>query len=221
MRRASSAGTSRRSGTFLRGSTTVRIPARSAASAFSRTPPTGSTRPRSVTSPVIATSWRTGMPVASETSAVAIVTPADGPSFGIAPAGTCTWISWRASSASSRPSSASRQRAKVSAACARLLHHVAELAGQHEPAAGGVGRLDAQHLAAGLGPGEPVRDADLADSAGAGLAEDGAAGRASAASAAARRRAPWRASPSAARRATLRHTAAIWRSRSRTPASRV
>ena len=29
----------------------------------------------------------------SETSAVAIVIPADGPSLGIAPSGTCTWIS--------------------------------------------------------------------------------------------------------------------------------
>ncbi len=38
-------------------------------------------------SPVIATSWRTGMRVSAETSAVAIVMPADGPSLGIAPFG--------------------------------------------------------------------------------------------------------------------------------------
>ena len=85
------------------------MPRRSAASTFSRTPPTGSTRPRSVTSPVIATSARTGMPVSSDTIAVAIVMPADGPSLGVAPAGTCTWISCFAS-ASSMPSSAPRQR---------------------------------------------------------------------------------------------------------------
>ena len=34
-------------------------------------------------SPVIATSWRTRMPVSIETSAVNIVTPALGPSFGM------------------------------------------------------------------------------------------------------------------------------------------
>ena len=45
----------------------------------------------SVTSPVIPTVCRTGRPVSSEASAVAIVMPALGPSFGIAPAGTCTW----------------------------------------------------------------------------------------------------------------------------------
>ncbi|MNC93857.1 hypothetical protein D3C83_105790 [compost metagenome] len=56
-------------------------------------PPTGSTRPDSVTSPVIAMSPRTGRRVSSEASAVTIVTPADGPSFGMAPDGTCRWIS--------------------------------------------------------------------------------------------------------------------------------
>ena len=56
-------------------------------------PPTGSTCPRSVISPVIATSSRTGTPVSSETSAVVIAVPADGPSFGTAPAGTWMWMS--------------------------------------------------------------------------------------------------------------------------------
>ena len=41
-------------------------------------------------SPVIDTSLRTGRRVNSDTIAVTIVTPADGPSFGIAPDGTCT-----------------------------------------------------------------------------------------------------------------------------------
>ena len=58
------------------------MPARWAPSTFSLMPPTGSTLPRRVISPVIATSWRTGRPVSSEVSAVAMVTPADGPSFG-------------------------------------------------------------------------------------------------------------------------------------------
>ncbi len=48
----------------------------------------GSTFPLSVISPVIAVRGRTGRSVSSETRAVAMVTPAEGPSFGIAPAGT-------------------------------------------------------------------------------------------------------------------------------------
>ena len=54
---------------------------------FSLTPPTARTRPRSVISPVMATSVRDGVPVRAEISAVAIVIPADGPSFGVAPSG--------------------------------------------------------------------------------------------------------------------------------------
>ena len=42
------------------------LPPRAAARSFSFRPPIGSTRPRSVISPVIATSWRTGMPVMTE-----------------------------------------------------------------------------------------------------------------------------------------------------------
>src|SRR3712207_7714094 len=49
------------------GMKTLVTPARSAASSFSFSPPIGSTRPRSVISPVIATSLRTGMPVSTET----------------------------------------------------------------------------------------------------------------------------------------------------------
>ena len=68
----------------------------------------GSTCPVSVISPVIATSSCTGRPVSSDTRAVAIVMPALGPSLGIAPAGTCTWMSCVAnqSSGSSGASSA-------------------------------------------------------------------------------------------------------------------
>ena len=60
-------------------------PARWAASTFCFTPPIGRTRPCSVTSPVMPTSERTARPVSSDTSAVAIVTPAEGPSLGTAP----------------------------------------------------------------------------------------------------------------------------------------
>jgi hypothetical protein len=51
----------------------------------------GSTRPCSVTSPVIPTVLLTGVSESSEAIAVTIVTPALGPSLGTAPAGTCTW----------------------------------------------------------------------------------------------------------------------------------
>ena len=75
------------------GRMTSRIPTRRAASTFSLTPPTGSTRPDSVISPVIAMSPRAGRFDSSEQSATTIVTPADGPSLGIAPDGTCRWSS--------------------------------------------------------------------------------------------------------------------------------
>ena len=68
-------------------------PERLAASAFSFIPPIGRTLPLSVISPVIAVSGRTGRSVSSDTSAVTMVTPAEGPSFGIAPAGTWMWTS--------------------------------------------------------------------------------------------------------------------------------
>src|SRR6478752_4876041 len=100
---STSAGTSSRSGSLRAGMKTVDRPARWAASSFCLTPPIGSTRPFSVTSPVMPTSDRTCLPVAMDTSAVTMVTPADGPSLGTAPAGTCTWI-WRSNAFGSTPS---------------------------------------------------------------------------------------------------------------------
>ena len=70
------------------GRSTVPTFARLAARIFSFRPPMGRTRPRSVTSPVMATSQRTGIFDKAEAIAVAMVMPAEGPSFGIAPAGT-------------------------------------------------------------------------------------------------------------------------------------
>ena len=72
---------------------TVLMPPRSAASSFSFNPPIGIALPRSVTSPVIAISLRTGMPVITDTIEVTIARPADGPSLGVAPSGTWTWMS--------------------------------------------------------------------------------------------------------------------------------
>jgi hypothetical protein len=74
------------------GNSTVVMPPRSAASSFSFTPPIGMTRPRSVISPVMHKSWRTGMRVKALVTPVAMVTPALGPSF-LTKSGKCTWMS--------------------------------------------------------------------------------------------------------------------------------
>ena len=81
-------------------------------------PPTGSTRPRSVISPVIATSLRIGLQVSSEAMDTNMVTPADGPSLGMAPAGMWTWMSVFSRKFSSSPSHLARARMNDSAACA-------------------------------------------------------------------------------------------------------
>src|SRR4029453_2776406 len=96
------------------------MPARWAASDFSLRPPIGSTWPVRVTSPVIATSFRTGRFEISEASAVAIAMPAEGPSFGTAPAGTWTWMSWLANQSSGRSGARSLAWARTQerAACA-------------------------------------------------------------------------------------------------------
>src|SRR5438876_8923169 len=65
---------------------------------------------RSVISPVMARSRRTGMPVMSETLAVAIATPAEGPSFGVAPSGTCTWMSRLSNKGGLMPKATARMR---------------------------------------------------------------------------------------------------------------
>lgn len=54
---------------------------------FSLIPPTGNTLPVKVISPVIAISFLTFYPVNKDAIAVVIAIPADGPSFGVAPAG--------------------------------------------------------------------------------------------------------------------------------------
>jgi len=86
----SESGNSSKSGSFCFGALTCLMPKRLSGDRFLTQPPIGRTRPVSVISPVIAVSARTRRPVTSDTSAVAIVMPALGPSFGTAPAGTCT-----------------------------------------------------------------------------------------------------------------------------------
>src|SRR5437660_2951653 len=113
-----SSGTSTMSLWLRAGTITVFTPARAAAVSFSLSPPIGSTRPRSVSSPVIATSWRAGRWHNSDASAVAIVIPADGPSLGTAPAGTCRCTSVCVNASSGMPRAPARARNRLHAACA-------------------------------------------------------------------------------------------------------
>ncbi len=92
------------------------MPPRRAASSFSLSPPIGSTLPRRVTSPVIAMSLRTGICVSTETIEVTMAMPALGPSFGVAPSGTCTWISHFSNFGGFTPISGAIERTKELAA---------------------------------------------------------------------------------------------------------
>src|SRR5579859_3651242 len=83
-----SAGTSFQSPRFWSGRITCFTPKRAAASTFSLMPPTRRTRPRRLISPVMATSERTRRCINNEARAATMVTPALGPSLGVAPAGT-------------------------------------------------------------------------------------------------------------------------------------
>ena len=69
------------------GNTTVFTPALWAARLFSLMPLTGSILPLKVISPLRATFLLAGRDVRREMRARAMVTPAEGPSLGIAPAG--------------------------------------------------------------------------------------------------------------------------------------
>src|SRR5215470_4580541 len=105
-----SSGTSSRSGSLRAGMITSVSPARCAASSFCFTPPMGSTLPDRVSSPVMPTAGRTGRPLSSEASAVAMVMPALGPSLGTAPAGTCRCSRRLASMSGSMPKSSAWER---------------------------------------------------------------------------------------------------------------
>ena len=87
------AGISLMSFSFSRGMITILIWWRWAAMIFSLRPPMGSTRPLRVISPVMATSRFTGTLIRAEMMLVPMVMPAEGPSLGMAPSGTCTWMS--------------------------------------------------------------------------------------------------------------------------------
>ena len=70
-----------------RGTKTFVMPAVLLARSFSLRPPIGSTLPLNVSSQVIAPNEITGIPLTADNNAVAIVMPAEGPSFGVAPSG--------------------------------------------------------------------------------------------------------------------------------------
>src|SRR6478735_2586022 len=110
-------GTSWRSARLRSGITRSVRPAACAARTFCLRPPIGRTRPCSVSSPVIPTVCFTGRPVSRDASAVAIVMPALGPSFGIAPAGTCTW-NFRSNASCSTPRRSAWERTEERAICA-------------------------------------------------------------------------------------------------------
>ena len=115
------------------GRMTSVMPARWAPSTFSLTPPMGRTRPRRVISPVIATSRRTGRPDMAETIAVAMAAPAEGPSLGMAPAGHVDVDLDRAEAAvGDLQRSGAWVRGVGQGGAGRLLHHVAELAGEDQ-----------------------------------------------------------------------------------------
>src|SRR5213080_1363278 len=113
-----SSGTSTMSLRLRAGTSTVLTPARAAAVSFSLSPPIGRMRPRSVSSPVIATSWRAGRRHRSDASAVAIAIPADGPSLGTAPAGRCRCTSVCVNASRGIPNGTARARSRLHAAWA-------------------------------------------------------------------------------------------------------
>src|ERR1700678_348363 len=151
---------------FSAGRMMVVTPARRAARNFSLMPPTGSTLPLRVISPVMAVSGRTGVSVNSETSTVVMVTPADGPSLGIAPPGERArlgglprrhvnvqidlarevFVQTHAGRVRSHPGQRRLHR---------LLHHLADLPGHVESAlALHLVGFDEENVAAGRRPGQ-------------------------------------------------------------------
>src|ERR1035437_5609658 len=102
---------------FSKGMMTSRTPLRLAASTFSLIPPMGSTCPVRVISPVMARLVGTLRSVSMESSAVAMVMPALGPSLGMAPAGTWMWMSLVLNRSGSMPYLVALARTQVSAAC--------------------------------------------------------------------------------------------------------
>ncbi len=94
--------------------------------------------------------------------AVAIVTPARGPSLGVAPAGTWMWTVVFSKMAGIEPELLRPRPDVAHPGTRRLLHHVAELAGQDEVVlAVHLRGLDLDDVAAGVADDEAGHHADL------------------------------------------------------------
>ena len=90
-----------------------------------------------------------------EMMAVTMATPADGPSLGVAPSGTCTWMSFFSNSDGGMPKSMAARAHVGVGGLDRFLHHVAQVAGDgHLALARHHDAFDGQDLAADLGPGQ-------------------------------------------------------------------
>ena len=138
---------------------TIDSSARAAAMTFSLMPPTGSTRPRRLISPVIAVSLSDGAPGQQrdergehrDPGRGAVLRDRAGRDVDV---DVARLEQLRVDAEPDRAALDQRQR-RLRA----LAHHLAELAGQDEAAlAGNAGRLDEQDVAADRRPGEPGRD---------------------------------------------------------------
>ena len=145
----------------------TRVAHADAPSTFSRMPPTGSTVPASVSSPLMAASPRTGCPVSAETRATASVTPADGPSFHRAASAKCTCTSVRIVEPGGAGEVLCVRAHPRHRDVRRLPRHRPHRPGDAQrPAAGKPRRLDEQHVAALAGCGQAQGDAGTADPGG-------------------------------------------------------
>ena len=91
-------------------------------------PPTGVILPRSVISPVMASFFAHFLPVNEDAREVSIVIPAEGPSFGMAPSGTCMWTSCPVIVSGSMPRRSAWLFEILEGYDCRFLHDVAEIA---------------------------------------------------------------------------------------------
>ena len=102
------------------------------------------------------------MPVSTETIEVTIAMPADGPSFGVAPSGTWTWMSTLSNIVGFRPRSGAFERTQDEAASIDSFITSPSLPVVFiRPLPGSFSASIEQQVAADLGPGETGDDADL------------------------------------------------------------
>ena len=102
------------------------------------------------------------MPVSTETIEVTIAMPALGPSFGVAPSGTWTWMSTLSNIGGFSPSSGAFERTHEEAASIDSFITSPSLPVVFiRPLPGSFSASIDRQVAADLGPGQPRHDADL------------------------------------------------------------